>query len=148
MGGWELGVGSWELGSENVVRLSEPTTLHAPLRAQSVRRTERQWFGEPSDIASPAFRRTHSDGYPGVMNGLPWFPFFDSLFLPAFFADGALSSINWLWLIGGAVAVSLIVSAMGRRQVRLTDLLRSHVTKNQEANLPPEPTAPTEETKP
>jgi hypothetical protein len=63
-------------------------------------------------------------------------------------ADGVFSSINWLWLVGGAVAVWLIVSAMGRRQTRLTQLLRDHVKKHNDANMPPDPAPPTEDSSP
>ncbi len=60
-------------------------------------------------------------------------------------ADGLFTSINWLWLVGGAVAAWLILSAMGRRQTRLTQILRDHVKKHNDANMPPDPAPPTED---
>ncbi|MCM2370181.1 hypothetical protein [Aporhodopirellula aestuarii] len=69
------------------------------------------------------------------MNGFPK----PSLFAHNLFAQGIFSSINWLWVAGAIVAAYFILAAMGRRQNRLTELLRSHVKKTTDANLPPEP---------
>lgn len=46
-------------------------------------------------------------------------------------------SINWLWVVGSVVAVYLIVAAMGRRQSRLTDVLKEHVRRHNEPVEPP-----------
>jgi hypothetical protein len=44
-----------------------------------------------------------------------------------------LTNINWLWVAGAAVAAWIVVSAMNRRQAHLTELLRDHVKRTQEA---------------
>lgn len=54
------------------------------------------------------------------------------------FAQGSLSSINWLWVLGGVAAVWILISAMGRRQTRLTEVLREHVDQHNRAHKPPE----------
>lgn len=53
-------------------------------------------------------------------------------------SQGTLSSINWLWVLGSVVAIWILVSAMARRQTRLTGILRDHVDKHNEAHKPPE----------
>lgn len=58
------------------------------------------------------------------------------------FVWAALTLAQWLWLAGGLVALWMIVSAMGRRRVRLTELLRDHVKNTQpdpEENAPDNP---------
>ncbi|MBB3208176.1 hypothetical protein FHS27_004003 [Rhodopirellula rubra] len=76
-----------------------------------------------------------------TMNGFPKPP----LVAPNLIAEGVFSSINWLWVIGAVVAACIITSAMGRRQTRLTELLRVHVKKHKDANMPPEPANETED---
>ncbi len=43
----------------------------------------------------------------------------------------ALSLSAWLWIAGAAVASWIVVDAMNRRRVRLTQLLRDHVERVQ-----------------
>jgi len=44
-----------------------------------------------------------------------------------------MDSMHWLWALGGAAAAWLVVTAMGRRQSRLTSALREHVRQTQSA---------------
>lgn len=48
-------------------------------------------------------------------------------------AQSFLTTVNWLWVAGAAIAAWMIVGAMSRRQARLTELLREHVTRTQAA---------------
>lgn len=40
---------------------------------------------------------------------------------------------NWLWAIGAAIAVWLVLQSMSRQQSRLTQTLRDHVERTQSA---------------
>lgn len=66
-------------------------------------------------------------------------------FDPAVLAASVLATINWLWVLGGIAAAWLVLSAMSRHRIRLTELLRLHVKKTQDANLPPNPAPPTDD---
>lgn len=41
--------------------------------------------------------------------------------------------INWLWVAGAIAAVWIVISAMGRRQTRLTGALKDHVKQHNDA---------------
>lgn len=50
-----------------------------------------------------------------------------------------LDAINWLWVGGAAIATWIIVNAISGRQDRLTEVLRRHVKKFNDSQIPPEP---------
>ncbi|WP_231603220.1 hypothetical protein [Neorhodopirellula pilleata] len=74
------------------------------------------------------------------MTGLSACGLWDSIVLggPPFLAQSRLTAVNWLWVLGGIVAVWILISAMARRQTRLTGVLRAHVERHKEAHKPPE----------
>lgn len=78
------------------------------------------------------------------MNGFPEPPFFNSFFI-ALIADNMLAPVNGLWVVGALAAGWLLLSAMSRRRLRLTELLRLHVKNTQDAHQPPDPVSPTDD---
>ncbi|EMI56310.1 hypothetical protein [Rhodopirellula sallentina] len=89
------------------------------------------------ELFSPAFL---ADGLPAL-----WWTVREWCFADGFVGAGVFSSINWLWVVGAVASIYCLVSAMGRRQTRLTEVLRKHVQKHKDAHMPTETANETED---